>query len=249
MPQSGGAAKVVRLMHTLRKEAQNSSAPALYGYKNPQDINRPRALMHFRDYFPKTKLVIGVRHPVWWFQSFYNYRIKRGGQLAPPETLVGTCGPENLDVCTDNANFHANLATFGLTSRSSAREKQLLATKQQARRAMKPALPNPIFLYDLSQLDAGRDARVAEILRQDLSMYLGLHTPLPPLVQTHQPPSDAQFSICEPAYQALRLELIRIGQAAGSWIEEFFLNQPTVHVSSRDEFERLIGDWAKDPCE
>jgi hypothetical protein len=26
------------------------------------------------DYFPKTGLIVGIRHPVWWFQSLYNFR-------------------------------------------------------------------------------------------------------------------------------------------------------------------------------
>ena len=153
-----------------------------------------------------------------------------------------------MDVCTDDANYHAHLSNFALTNRSSAREKDLLSTKIRKRRAMKPPLPNPIFLYEQTQLDAGEDAEVAEALRQDLSSYLGLGAPLPPLSRTYEPPSDAEFSICEPKYQALREELLRVGKAASSWIREFFLDEPTVHVSSRNEFERLLGLWDKDPC-
>eukprot|EP00977_Amphora_coffeiformis_P019235 scaffold7076_cov149-Amphora_coffeaeformis.AAC.6 len=252
MPQEGGPAQVVKLMHSLRG---GSSGPAIYGYKNPQDINRPRALRHFQEYFPKTKLIVvlsntfkGLRHPIWWFQSFYRFRNRRGKVLPPAETLVGACLPEWKDVCTDGANYHAHLSNFGLTNRSSTREMKLLSTNILQRRALKPPLPNPIFLYEQSQLDPGHDESVAEALRQDLSAYLGLHTPLPPLLRTYQPPPDANFSICEPRYQALRQELVRVGQAAGAWIREFFLDQPTVHVSSRKEFERLLGLWAHDPC-
>ena len=154
-----------------------------------------------------------------------------------------------MDVCTDDANYHAHLSNFGLTNRSSTREMELLSTSIRNRRALKPSLPNPIFLYEQSQLDPGQDADVAEALRQDLSAYLGLHNPLPPLVRTYRPPSNTKFSICEQRYQGLRRELVRIGQAAGAWIREFFLDHPTVHVSSRKEFERLLGLWAHDPCD
>ena len=254
MPQEGGPAKVVQLMHTLRNETASSSSSSshvIYGYKNPQDINRPRALVHFRDYFPKTKLIVGLRHPVWWFQSFYNYRIKRGGTLPPAESLVGVCTAESLDVCTDNGNFHANLASLGLTNRSSARERELLSTKVQLRRALRPPLPNPIFLYEQSQLDAGRDAEAAEALRQDLSAFLGLHrTPLPPLTRSYEPPDHATFSICDARYAALRRELVRIGEAAAHWILEFFLPLPTVYASSKNpgDLERLLLKWGTDPC-
>lgn len=128
------------------------------------------------------------------------------------------------------------------------REQALLSTKIRKRRALKPPLPNPIFLYEQSQLDVGRDAEVAEALRQDLSSFLGLHAPLPPLTKIYQPPSRADFSICDPQYADLRQELLRVGKAAGTWIREFFLDQPTVHVSSRKEFETLLLLWAEDPC-
>lgn len=118
MPQEGGAAKLVKLMHSLRG---GSSGPSIFGYKNPHDINRPRSLNHFREYFPKTKVIVGeyadlsaplnssllsntpkgLRHPILWFQSFYRYRQRRGKVLPPPETLVGACRPEWMDVCTE----------------------------------------------------------------------------------------------------------------------------------------------------
>lgn len=42
----------------------------LRGYKNPPDINNLRAIRFLREYFPHTKLFIGIRHPVLWFQAF-----------------------------------------------------------------------------------------------------------------------------------------------------------------------------------
>jgi hypothetical protein len=245
MPQEGGAAKVVKELYKLREDGAELG---IYGYKNPQDISRPRALANLREHFSKTRLIIGLRHPIWWFQSFYNYRLKRGGDLPPPEALVGACRPECPDVCTDAANFHANLATLGLTNRSSSREMDFLSTKAQLRRAMRPALSNSIFLFEQTQLDAVRDARVAEALRLDLSSFLGLRTPLSPLTRAYQSPTDARFSICEPRYADLRQELVRVGKAASSWILDFFLDQPTVTVSSRTEFARLLEAWGEDPC-
>jgi hypothetical protein len=57
-------------------------------------------------------------------------------------------------------------------NRSSSREKDLLSTKVQLRRALKPALLNSIFLFEQSQLDVVLDTDVAEALRQDLSSFL-----------------------------------------------------------------------------
>lgn len=181
-------------------------------------------------------------------QQLYS-RNSRGGNLPPPENLIGECQKEFIEVCTDNGNFHAGLAGLGLTDRSSQREQALLSTRRQQRRPLKPGLENPIFLFEQTQLDVGVDANFSEALRQDLSSFLGLHTPLPPLVRTYRPEHLREFSICEPQYKALRQELLRIGSAAGSWIREFFLDQSTVFVSSRKEFEKLLAKWAEDPCE
>jgi hypothetical protein len=34
------------------------------GYKSPGDINHPQSLGYLRRYFPETKLIVGIRHPV-----------------------------------------------------------------------------------------------------------------------------------------------------------------------------------------
>jgi len=42
------------------------------GYKAPRDIELFKSLQSLRKYWPNTLLVVGVRHPVTWFESFYN---------------------------------------------------------------------------------------------------------------------------------------------------------------------------------
>lgn len=49
-------------------------------HKCPGEINQPDYVYNFyKEYFPKTKLFIGVRHPVDWFRSLYNFRYVGGG--------------------------------------------------------------------------------------------------------------------------------------------------------------------------
>ena len=38
------------------------------GYKSPADLCFPHVMPYFRRYFPKTVLIVGIRHPVLWFQ-------------------------------------------------------------------------------------------------------------------------------------------------------------------------------------
>jgi len=42
------------------------------GYKAPRDVKHVEALESLHKYWPDTRLVVGLRHPVTWFESFYN---------------------------------------------------------------------------------------------------------------------------------------------------------------------------------
>ena len=66
----------------------------LYGYKAPRDIMKAHALQLIGQHFPKTKLIVGLRHPVHWFESFYNYRVAYNVTMLPPEDLIGPCTSE-----------------------------------------------------------------------------------------------------------------------------------------------------------
>jgi hypothetical protein len=81
------------------------------GYKSPADINSAKALQALAQYWPQTKLIVGVRHPVNWFESWYNYFSRRRGEgfLPPAETMVGNKLPKR-------ARFHCNLALLGKTA-------------------------------------------------------------------------------------------------------------------------------------
>jgi hypothetical protein len=84
--QTGQPAEMVRIMYELEPGFRYKR-----GYKAPRDITNAKALLAFAKYFPTTKLIIGLRHPVLWFQSFYNFRIRGGYSMPPAETLMVQC--------------------------------------------------------------------------------------------------------------------------------------------------------------
>lgn len=60
---------VRRLYHGLPE------GPYVRGYKCPTEIKAGWHVMrYYRDHFPATKLFIGVRHPISYWQSLYNFR-------------------------------------------------------------------------------------------------------------------------------------------------------------------------------
>jgi hypothetical protein len=63
------------------------------------------------------KIIVGVRHPVSWFQSYYNYRVieihDKNVVIQPPtaESLIGS--KSWMGVSTDGARFELGLMQLG----------------------------------------------------------------------------------------------------------------------------------------
>ena len=175
-------------------EQQEAHVPRMgCGYKGPQQIRRPRELALFRDYWPTTKLIVGLRHPVWWFQSIYNYRIH-----TEPPGMAATIPPmayfvaENnnsssptpfyfsrnciREICLQHAYMHSYLALLGKTPRNvfqlAFATTKAVRKMPQFHQILVPPVPNPVFLYETSQLDGVQNPQVAQALRMDLSHYL-----------------------------------------------------------------------------
>jgi hypothetical protein len=79
--------------------------------------------------------------------------------------------------------FYVHLAMLGKTNLT-ALERVLFetnsttSTKVPRSRKNQLHLPNPVFVYDVSQLD-GSNVDVSESVRRNLQDYLGLHSPCP----------------------------------------------------------------------
>jgi len=91
------------------------------GYKCPAEIRHPHSIEYLRTFWPRTDLIVGIRHPVLWFQSLYNFRVQNteapSAEIPHPNALVGPCR-DNVDeftalVCTDMGNFAYYLMQLG----------------------------------------------------------------------------------------------------------------------------------------
>lgn len=55
---------------TFAKILQDPFSPMLY--QAPRDITQPHVIDYYRRYFNQTKLIVGLRHPILWFESLYS---------------------------------------------------------------------------------------------------------------------------------------------------------------------------------
>mmetsp|Transcript_18736 Transcript_18736/g.53890 ORF Transcript_18736/g.53890 Transcript_18736/m.53890 type:complete len:475 (-) Transcript_18736:229-1653(-) len=250
-------------VNSIADDADLSPTKMINGLKCPKSLGTEFAVSNFEKYFPNLKYIVTMRHPVKWFQSFYNYRVYGNGKLPPPRELIGSCVADSpyicskrcavkthtQNVCTDRAKFHHQLSRFGKTPMNSKEENDLLVHDMDI-------VPSngTVFLMDIAQLFPSEKA--SRHLARDLSNYLGLRQQLPSLKDV--PPDSSRYTdpertkyfinICDDEHRYLREVLVGIGTDAYTWIRDYFLGSRDVVVSSREDFLELISKWQYDPC-
>lgn len=253
----------------IRKLYTNLEAgPYQRGYKAPQDITQRHIMETYIEYWPHAKLILGIRHPVWWFESLYNFRVQNlpGHKVLPhPNDLVGLCYPQRFGACTSKGDFAASMMNMGKQHYPEPREATELEEEILSRYRRSnfnftdvPTMPNPVFLFELTQLGDVNDTR-NELFRRDFSNFMGLKELLPALPHaipgknrsvSEQLRRDARkIKICQAEFAPLREALMELSISNSLWIRQVFLVNPTVFVSSPEHFESIMEGWMKDPCE
>jgi hypothetical protein len=74
----------------LKKLFKNHSY-TINGFKCPDLLYSEIGLFNLEMHFKQTDLIIAVRNPILWFQSFYNYRLRKGFEMPEPHLLIGSC--------------------------------------------------------------------------------------------------------------------------------------------------------------
>lgn len=205
-------------------------AQSIKGYKSPSDITNERAIRLLRTYFPQTKLLIGLRHPVFMLESFYNFRIQNGYELPPLEKLHYRNLANQYGVSWSRADYHTSLMFLGKTNLTTPEERALMpppARKQIQKQLDKRnnltavdkgnqngnndnppyvKVPNSVFLYDTAQLgDVDNPARLDQF-GQDIANYLGLREKLPPPPR-HSPGKQLQNTTLQAERNAKKIHI------------------------------------------
>jgi len=245
-------------------------------YKCPAEITEPHILQYYAKYWPRTKLFVGVRHPIPWFESLYNFRVETNETMPHPTKLIGRCRRHMHHTCTEKANFAYHLLRLGKQQHWKQRsdsggmtmprtptplEERIVSRYKPSMYNLTavPYLPNPVFLFDTGQIGDTNASRRATF-RHDVQRFLKLDEDLPDMPHVRpgrdQRPSHVQrqidegkIRICDAEYEPVRRELLRLAQQNSEWIRGTFLDLPTVHVSSRPYLEALLETWVRDPCE
>lgn len=245
------------------------------GFKAPGLVTHTNGVRNLFKVAPKVNFIIATRHPVLYFQSFWNFRARSkntGPLLPPPHKLIGACEkckPEvedcslvtlnSFNVCTNNANFHHFLARLLFTPMNTTEELDLLGTG--VRHSSYPFTGN-MFIMESSQI-ADDDPNRLQLFRNDLERFLGVeHNVLPDIALGEKQNAVStssktkmkelgirQMNICSEEFRPLRDILLQNGASASEWIKDYLLQSPRVVVSSKDFFLESIAKWKLDPCD
>lgn len=234
----------------------SSHRNVIRGMKCPIDIDNNHALLIYKKYFNTTNFIVGVRHPVLWFESFYNFRLSfdRSANMLPTSKLIGPCYRGSFSVCTNRAMFDAHLAGLGKTPRSneelSIMNRFCRMPKFKKQLQSYETIPNKVFIYDMEQLADKNESR-SYIFREDLRRYIGSKSELPPMIHKStkgEKRNVRKIDICSNEHDEVRNVLVEIGAKASQWIQLYFMKSPDVFVSSPDFFTEAIQKWGVDPC-
>lgn len=222
------------------------------GVKCPISLRSHRTLSLLTRHSPETKLIFGVRHPVHFFESHYNYRITElydknlKAPIPPIETLTG--GNEWRGVTTRNARFDVFLLQLGKTNMTTMELEELKSVPQMA------VVPNSfqVFLYSLEQMEDANITR-KENFQHELESFLDLKHPMNIGHENlnnfvGQNAHKETIDICDSKYEELRNELVSQGRESQLWLRDKFLKSPDVTVANRDHFLQTLQAWESDPC-
>lgn len=259
--QSGNKLYVDELFEDLK---ENSEEGMKNGIKWPDAVigNNIKSIGELHKYNPKghlTSVIVGVRHPVKWFESFYNYRVmattsqmKRIGrdediQFPDPYSLIGGENKSWLHVYTDLARWERSLMQLGKWTLSKNDMKLLEFQKH-----MIISTPNKFFIYDVDQL-ADPDEDTNESFRKDLSDFLGLKRTFDPIPHSNDQnklgKKEGQIDICDSEYDSLRLHLVKQGRESADWMIANAANGLDIVLGGDDHFFTFVQKWAEDPCD
>ena len=222
----------------------------------------PPILKDFSKYLPRTRLIVGIRHPVLWYQSFYNMQAGNDPTLPAADSTDLTVGCNNRNCgkgycqigklfCLNRARFHLGLAELGKTPLDKV-ERELIPPELKVSDGN--MIRNKIFLYDMEQLGDKNTTR-KERLWSDLGDFIGYPDTIPhdKYKSSHgiegANAKNARINICDKRYDPIRAQLLVHGRQMSQWICPYFVKQgKDVYVSSQDYLCQLVEKYAEDPC-
>ena len=228
-----------------------------HGMKCSDLLRKSLAIENLADLSDQTKLIIGLRHPVLWFQSLYNYRVRQSYEqnwtstIPSPHDLHGITQWRGVSITA--AKFDIQLKQLAKVSMSKNEVLDMLSNELDSYELRLSPNPLKVFIYTIEQLEDTNTKRRLQF-EKDIQSFLNLQHPLKHFAsETKENVNDSSYpesiNICDSEYKRIRRKLIRQGIKSSEWIREKFIKSKDVTVSDVSYFESMLKTWSEDPCD
>jgi len=244
---------VERLLEKIEEGRKTNSEVKKYGVKWPVALHHwsnilddpMKNLIELNPQHEETKIIIGMRHPVRQFESYWNYRELIWHDMPPPSTLIGSSKVAKRDVYTELAQFEKSLMLLGKSNLM----QDDFAWLEENRRTVLP-IKNKVFLYLQEQFQDENTTRFQQFL-DDLLLFVGVEEskvtpddfPYANVIKGKKP-----FDICDEVHKDVRDVLLSGGKATAKWFETYLENSRDIYVSDKEYFLSMVNTWGQDPC-
>ena len=244
------------LISDTSKQLQHSILK--HGMKCSDLLRKSLAIENLADLSDQTKLIIGLRHPVLWFQSLYNYRVRQSYEQnwassipSPHDLQHGT--RQWKGVSTTAAKFDVQLKQLAKVPMTKNEVLDMLSNELDSYELRLSPNPLKVFIYTIEQLEDINTKRRLQF-EKDIQTFLNLQHPLKHFASaTKENVNDSSYpesiNICDSEYKRIRKKLIRQGTKSSEWIREKFIKSKDVTVSDVSYFESMLKTWSEDPCD
>mmetsp|Transcript_17361 Transcript_17361/g.21941 ORF Transcript_17361/g.21941 Transcript_17361/m.21941 type:complete len:354 (+) Transcript_17361:150-1211(+) len=224
-----------------------------YGIKWPGAISGkgvgPESIEYLEKYNPEgtqTKLLIGMRHPVRWFESFYNYRARPNQRPPPSATLIGSHAWAG--VCTDRVRYEEGIMQLGNFPLRSKDEEWIQGHGHMG--VVNGGTPYKVFFYLQEQLSDDDKVRHGKFL-EELSSFMEVKVPF--TVDNDVPDRNhdhhKRFDICNKEHNEVRKVLVENGKETAKWIRANLADADGVTLPNKEHFLEIVNTFGTDPCD
>ena len=247
------------LVEAIKENAKLFPDVRKFGIKWPTALVHPSVITDLASVdsrHKKTKIIIGFRHPVRWFESFYNFRLRGNNEMPPPNNLIGGFEVNVGQIHTDFARYERYFMQFGKIDLT-LEELGILSTNLKPHGSLL-SIPNEIFLYSLEQIEDDNSTR-ADVFWNDLKTFMNLDQTITsgmfPKVNAAPKVNVTEsgkklINICDDAYKETHRVLSENAKVTADWFRSRLFDEKRndLVIGGRDHFFSVLETWKQDPC-
>ena len=191
-----------------------------------------------------TKIILGIRHPIAFYQSYCNFHIRRKSKHSKSHFTYKDC----QDLYLQKTRFDIYLKQLSKVEVTKSEKKEIKGFEHHLELVRNPY---KVFVYHLEQISDKNITR-SQIFKRKFQEHSHLKTPIVewPQNKVFHEALPEEINICDEEFRDLRQEILANARVASSWIQDKFLGSNDVIIGGcLENFIEILNSWSSDICE